>query len=221
MKKYIIFSALAMGMTFLCQKSFAYGCFAIRLFSGVENSVGQNNLLQKSEWNTSTNYRFFKTYKLFRGSHEEPERVEKGTVLINSSYSMDFNISYAFSERLHRLVFLPFAYNESSSLYEHGRTERHTSYSGGFADMRIGAVYWLRTGEKAQKENYDFGLGLNLPAEDYAFTSTFYNVQPNGKSEVRPVDQSIQLGDVGVRLIVYAQGIRSKGESTFLSYNGF
>lgn len=72
MKKYIIFSALAMGMTFFCQKSFAYGCFAIRLFSGVGNSVGQNNLLQKSEWNTSANYRFFKTYKLFRGSHEEP-----------------------------------------------------------------------------------------------------------------------------------------------------
>jgi hypothetical protein len=221
MKKYIILSALAMGMIFLCQKSFAQGCVAIRQFSGVGNSVGQGNLLQKGEWNISANYRFFKSYKHFRGSQEEPERVEKGTEVINWSHGMDFNISYAFSERLYGLVSLPFAYNERSSLYEHGRTERHASYSGGFADMRIGAGYWLRTGEKAQKGNYAFGLGLKLPTGNYAATSTFYNVGPNGESEVRPVDQSIQLGDGGVGLIVDAQGIRSLGKSTFLYYSGF
>lgn len=221
MKKIILLSALALGMVLLSQKTNGQGCVAIRQFSGIGNSVGQGNLLQKGEWNISANYRQFKSYRHFRGSHEEPQRVENGTEVINWSYGLDLNISYSFTDRLYGIVSLPFVYNERSSLYEHGRTERHSTYSGGFTDMRIGAGYWLLSGEKAKKGNYAFGLGLKLPTGDYAATSTFYNVGPNGESEVRPVDQSIQLGDGGVGLIVDAQGIRSIGKSTFLYYSGF
>jgi hypothetical protein len=132
MKKHIILSALVMGMTFLCQKSFAQGCVAFRQFSCVGNTVGQSNLLQKSECNISANYHFFKSFKHFCGSHEEPELVEKGIVVINRSYSIDFNIPFAFSERLYESVPLPFAYIERSSCHENGRTERCTflSFSG-------------------------------------------------------------------------------------------
>jgi hypothetical protein len=132
MKKHIILSTLAMGMTFLCQKPFAQGCVAFRQFSCVGNTVGQSNLLQKSECNISANYHFFKSFKHFCGSHEEPELVEKGIVVINRSYSIDFNIPFAFSERLYESVSFPFAYIERSSFHENGITERCTflSFSG-------------------------------------------------------------------------------------------
>lgn len=50
MKKYKILSALTLGKILFCLKSFAQGCVAIRQFSGLENSVGQGNMLQKGEW---------------------------------------------------------------------------------------------------------------------------------------------------------------------------
>ncbi|WP_111670902.1 transporter [Algoriphagus litoralis] len=221
MKKFISLLTLLLVTASLDNDSLAQGCVAIRQFSGIGNSVGQGNLLQKGEWNISANYRQFKSFRHFRGSHEEPERLENETEVINWSYGLDLNISYSFSDRLYGLISLPFAYNERSSLYEHGRTERHITYSGGFSDMRIGAGYWLLSGEKAQKGNLAFGLGVKLPTGDYAATSTFYNVGPNGEPEVRPVDQSIQLGDGGVGLVLDAQGIRSVGKSTFLYYSGF
>ena len=41
------------------------------------------------------------------------------------------------------------------------------------------------------------GLGLKLPTGDYNYKDYNYNVGPNGTKELRPVDQSIQLGDGG------------------------
>ncbi len=197
------------------------GCVAIRQFSGIGNAVGQGNFLTKGDWNFSTNYRYFKSYKHFRGTHEEPARVENGTEVINWSHGVDINISYSFSDRIFGIVSLPFAYNERSSLYEHGRTSRHTTYSGGFADMRIGAGYWLFSSEKAKKGNMALGTGLKLPTGDYSAESTFYNVGPDGSSEVRPVDQSIQLGDGGTGLILDMQGIWNLKGTTFLYHDGF
>lgn len=220
MKNYILTSFLALAMLAFCQKSMAQGCVAIRQFSGVGNAVGQGNILNPGEWNISANYRYFKSYKHFRGSHEEPERVEKGTEVINYQHGLDINISYAFSERLYGIVSLPLQYNERSSLYEHNRTDRHTTYSQGFSDMRIGAGYWLLSGEKAQKGNTAIGLGIKFPTGDYAATSTFYKGEEETPTEMT-VDQSIQLGDGGTGLIVDFQGLWNIKGRLFWYYDGF
>ncbi|AFL83216.1 hypothetical protein Belba_0559 [Belliella baltica DSM 15883] len=199
----------------------AQGCVAIRQFSGIGNAVGQGNILEKGEWNISSNYRYFKSFRHFSGTEEHPNRVADNTEVINWSHGVDLNVSYAISERAYAVVSLPFAYNERSSLYEHGRNSRHKTYSKGLADMRIGAGYWLLPSEKAKKGNTAIGFGIKIPTGDYNAQSTFYNVGPNGTSEVRPVDQSIQLGDGGLGLIVDAQGIWNLRSNFFLYYDGF
>jgi hypothetical protein len=221
MKKLSITILLIFFIYFLPTSSFAQGCVAIRQFSGLGNAVGQGNMLNKGEWNVSANYRYFKSFRHFRGTHEEPNRIEDGTEVINHQHGLDFNISYAFSERIYGLVSLPFQYNERSSLYEHGRTERHTTYSKGFGDMRIGAGYWLLSGEKAKKGNTSIGLGIKFPTGDYAATSTFYNQGENGAEEIKTVDQSIQLGDGGTGLIIDFQGLWNIGGTYFWYYDGF
>jgi len=201
--------------------TYAQGCVAIRQFSGLGNAVGQGNMLNKGEWNISANYRYFKSFRHFRGDHEEPNRIEDGTEVINHQHGLDFNISYAFSERIYGIVSLPFQYNDRSSLYEHGRTERHTTYSKGFGDMRIGAGYWLLSGEKAKKGNTAIGLGIKFPTGDYAATSTFYNQGESGSEQVKTVDQSIQLGDGGTGLIIDFQGLWNIKGTYFWYYDGF
>lgn len=221
MKKILLSGLVAASLMLLPALSHAQGCVAIRQFSGLGNAVGQGNILEKGEWNISANYRYFKSFRHFRGSHEEANRIEDGTQVINHQHGVDINISYAFSERLYGIVSLPFQYNERSSLYEHGRTERHTTYSKGFSDMRIGAGYWLLSGEKAKKGNTAIGFGLKFPTGDYAATSTFYNQGDEGVEQIKTVDQSIQLGDGGTGLIIDFQGLWNITETYFWYYDGF
>ncbi|EOZ92112.1 hypothetical protein A33Q_4205 [Indibacter alkaliphilus LW1] len=201
--------------------SLGQGCVAIRQFSGIGNAVGQGNILEKGEWNISVNYRYFKSFRHFRGTHEEPDRIANNTEVINWTHGMDINISYALSERTFLLASIPFAYNERSSLYEHGRTSRHMTYSGGMTDIILGGGYWIFSGERSPKGNVALGGGIKLPTGNYRSTSTFYNVGSEGQSEVRPVDQSIQLGDGGFGFVLNTQGIWNFGKSTFLYYDGF
>ncbi len=221
MKKIYTVISLALVLLLLPSLAWSQGCVAIRQYSGLGNAVGQGNFQAKGDWNLSLNYRYFKSFRHFRGTHEEPNRVEDGTEVINWSHGVDFNISYAFSNRLYGIISLPFAYNKRSSLYEHGRTERHSTYSKGLADMRIGAGFWLFSDEKPRKGNIAMGLGVKIPSGDYAASDTFFNVGPNGESEIRPVDQSIQLGDGGVGLILDTQGIWELSHGFYSYFSGF
>ncbi|WP_057939082.1 hypothetical protein [Algoriphagus resistens] len=220
MQNYTKILVLAIAMSLAYLNTYAQGCVAIRQFSGLGNAVGQGNILNQGEWNVSANYRYFKSFRHFGGTEEHPNRVEQGTEVINKQHGLDINISYAFSERLYGIVSLPFQYNERSSLYEHNRTDRHTTYSKGFGDMRIGAGYWLLSGEKAKKGNTAIGLGVKFPTGDYAATSTFYRGDEGTPTEMT-VDQSIQLGDGGTGLIVDFQGLWNVGGTFFWYYDGF
>lgn len=220
MKNYSILILILCLLHIIPSDSIAQGCVAIRQFSGLGNAVGQGNMLNQGEWNVSANYRYFKSFRHFRGSHEEPNRIADGTEVINKQHGLDINVSYAFTERLYGIVSLPLQYNERSSLYEHNRTERYTSYSQGLGDMRIGAGYWLFSGEKAKKGNTAIGLGVKFPTGDYAATSTFYKGNEGIPTELT-VDQSIQLGDGGTGLIVDFQGLWNIGSTNFWYYDGF
>jgi hypothetical protein len=199
----------------------AQGCVAIRQFSGVGNSLNQGEILQKGDFNVALNYRYFRSFRHFRGTHEEPDRIANNTEVINWSHSVDINLNYALTDRFYLSGSLPFVYNERSSLYEHGRNSRHVSYSGGIADARLGAGYWLFEGEKAKNGNIAVGASIKLPTGNYRASSTFYNVGPEGRPEVRPVDQSIQPGDGGVGLILDTQGLRFLKNGFIVYYDGF
>ncbi|SIS93496.1 protein involved in meta-pathway of phenol degradation [Belliella pelovolcani] len=220
MKKLLLSIVITISILFSHETN-AQGCVAIRQFSGIGNAVGQGNLLEQGEWNISANYRYFKSFRHFSGTEEHPHRVENNTEVINWSHGLDLNLSYAITDRAYLIASIPYAYNERSSLYEHGRNSRHMTYSKGIADMRVGAGYWLLSGEKAKNGNTAVGLGLKLPTGDYNAQGTFYNVGPGGSPEIRPVDQSIQLGDGGWGFIVDAQGIWNLPKSFFLYYDGF
>lgn len=220
MKKYISFIWIVILFSINHQLK-AQGCVAIRQFSCIGNAVGQGNVLEKGEWNISANYRYFKSFRHFRGTHEEPDRIENNTEVVNWTHNIDLNISYAFSERAFGTISLPYAYNERSSLYEHGRTERHKTYSQGITDIIIGGGYWLLSGEKAANGNFAIGGGVKLPTGRYGTEGVFYNVGTDGAAVLRPVDQSIQLGDGGFGFVLNTQGIRNIGSDFFMYFDGF
>jgi hypothetical protein len=199
----------------------AQGCVAIRHFSSCVGTTLENNLLAPGDVQIGSNYRYFKSFRHFRGTEEEPDRVANGSEVINHSHSWDFFLTYGITDRLYTSITIPTVINTRSSLYEHGREERNTTFSRGIADIRVGVGYWLFDLEKHQNGNLALGIGIKLPTGNFNASDIFYNVGPEGSPQVRPVDQSIQPGDGGFGITVDFQFYQKIAETLFAYGGGF
>jgi len=211
-------------LSFLCLQTYGQGCVAIRSFGGCMGGTGGGAILIPGESMAGANYRYFKSFRHFRGSHEEPDRVENGTEVINHSNFLDLSFNYSFAKRFYATLIVPFVYHDRSSMYEHGGNslgDRHTTSSQGLADLRLSAGYWLLNQEKHAKGNFALALGMKFPTGNYKATDTFYNVGENGEAETRPVDQSIQPGDGGFGITVELQGYQQLGNAFILTGNAY
>lgn len=215
-------------------ESYSQGCVAIRQMScGSAAGLDHNNELftrNQGKFQVSLGYRYFKSFRHFRGSHEEKERVENGTEVINLSHNLDLGLSYLTTNRLTLSVGLPIIYNDRSSLYEHFGNSitanptqaRFHTYSQGIGDMRITGSYWLINPDSMPSGNIAIGLGVKLPTGNPGVVDNFHKLVDGAEviSE-RPVDQSIQLGDGGVGFSLEVQGYKAIANSTTIYYNGF
>jgi len=181
----------------------AQGCVAVRNMSSW--SLGAADSVQMNAWQFSLNYRYFRSYKHFRGSEEEEERVEQGTEVINNDNSVLFGITYSLNRRWSLAAIIPYINVDRSSLYEHygntpGNPRFHTQ-AVGLGDVRISAYYSV-----LQKKKFDLtmGLGLKLPTGNYETKDHFHKLNSEGQDSLvyKVVDQSIQLGDGGFGFIL-------------------
>ena len=219
MKSILKFFVICIVLCSTTISSFAQGCVAIRHFSSCVGSSLDNNLLSKGDVQIGMNYRYFKSFRHFRGTEEEPDRLANNTEVINHAHAWDFFLTYGLSDRWYTSITIPTVINTRSSLYEHGREERYTTFSRGLADIRVGVGYWLLPLESNPNGNIAVGLGLKLPTGNYNASDIFYNVGPEGSPEVRPVDQSIQPGDGGFGFTVDLQ-FYSKLANNLFAYGG-
>lgn len=182
----------------------AQGCVAIRQMGSCSGASG-SMLLGKGQFQVGTNYRYFRSFRHFKGNVEQKERLEKHTEVINLSHAIDLNVTYGLTDRLSVTAILPFAFNDRSSLYEHDKVNRYHTQSSGLADIRVSASYWLLDPHKHHKANLAMGLGVKAPSGNYKVTDGFHSGE-NGAIQIKPVDQSIQLGDGGWAVSLEAQG---------------
>ena len=171
------------------------GCVAVKNMNGPGLNFGDGS---HSGWQFSLNYRYFRSYKHFRGTHEETERVENGTEVINNDNSINLGVNYTFNSRWSATVTIPFMYIDRSSLYEHSGNDggRFHTQSKGLGDIRATAYYNAIQGN--HNGHLILGLGAKLPTGDYNYKDYFH--KPEGLV-LLPVDQSIQPGDGGLGLI--------------------
>ena len=181
---------------------FAQGCVAIRTPGGLLNTDHPMQDTSNSSWELTYSYRYYKSFRHFKGDAEQKQRQVLGNEVINHQNIMDLDLTRNFNQYWSLSVGIPYLINSRSSLYEHGGKERHSSFSHGFGDMHIIANRWLFNSHTATKGNIQVGLGVKLPTGNDDYKSYFYNVTPN----IRPVDQSIQLGDGGFGIIAQVNG---------------
>lgn len=209
MKKYIVITCL---LILIGSETYSQGCVAIRSNGVCTMDHPMGDSVARS-WQLNTGYRYFKSFRHFKGKEEQKERLVAQTEVINWQSTLDISVVRQFNQRWSMSVGLPLIYNDRSSLYEHGRTERHISSAASIGDMRISASRWMLDPNKATKGNFQLGVGVKLPTGAYKATDKFYNVGPEGTAEIRPVDQSIQPGDGGLGLITELNGFFSLSEN--------
>lgn len=214
------------------QNSNAQGCVAVRPMSGCTGASSSSVLIGKGQWQTGLNYRYFKSFRHFRGDSEQHERLEENTEVINHAHSIDLGLAYGLSNRLSVAANLPLIYYDRSSLYEHyGNTEaanpehkRFHTGAKGIGDLRLSGTYWLFDPAKNSNHNLAVGLGIKLPTGDANVQDEFHKRKSTDGTDsviVKAVDQSIQLGDGGVGFSLEMQGFTSIFKDGSLYFNGF
>jgi hypothetical protein len=196
MKKlfFILFIAV-----FIVNYANAQGCVAVRS-TGAFCTKQDAMTADAKGWQLNLGYRYFRSFRHFRGDEPQKERQEEHTEVINWSNNLDVTLIRNFNSRWSLALNVPVISNVRSSLYEHGgnaagQEGRHKTRSFGIGDIRIAGYYWLLDPAKSSKVNIQVGVGLKLATGDYKYMDYF--VKADGSKVLGPVDQSIQLGDGG------------------------
>jgi hypothetical protein len=211
------------------------GCVAVRGFGGCGVAGGSGLSLAPKQWQVGANYRYFKSFRHFKGDEEQYDRLVKQTQVINHSNTLELSASVGLSIRTQFNMSLPVSYTDRSSYYEHGGQSstfpgaRRTSTAAGIGDARIGISKWMWNPVSHTKSNLMLGLGLKLPTGNWNVKDSFYNVMVTDpttgvstrQTVYRPVDQSIQLGDGGLGLSLEMQGFWEMAEGLYAYGNAF
>jgi hypothetical protein len=167
--------------------------------------AGDRPRSEVEKWQVTVGYRWQPSFRHFRGSHEEPHRVEQGTQVENRLHLIDVGVSYQISPRWSINASIPYM---SVDRISHGPgTETNAD---GIGDMTVGAKMWLFRPPTESGGNIQVGLSMKLPTGDS-------NVLDRVGDSTIVVDQSIQPGDSGTGVSVDYTVFKSLGRFTMFS----
>lgn len=195
----------------------AQGCVIARGGGGAMILEGVG-FLERGELQVSVAYRYLHSDRHFVGDEEQTHRQKEDTQVENHSHFIDLTATYAVNQRLWLNLTFPFVSHERSSLYEHDRMNRYSTYSGGLGDIRLTSTFWVFNPGDHPRGNFSLGAGFKAPTGDYKAKDVFH--RPGGP-ESRYVDSSIQPGDGGWGAVLEAQGFFSFTGLLSAYANGF
>lgn len=214
------------------QTALGQGCVAVRPMScAASEYINTDGITQAGQWQLSTSYRYFKSFRHFRGSVEEKNRVTEGTQVENFAHAADFGLNYGVSSRLGLTLNAPVLHNVRSSLYEHYGNSRSANptqarfetHSVGLGDIRLTANYWMFNPGTSLKGNISIGMGVKMPTGNSNVKDEFHKLTKDGRDSLntKAVDQSIQIGDGGWGLNLEMQGFRRLFKRGAVYFNAF
>lgn len=204
----------------------AQGCVAAR-GAGLTSAPHDLEDVPTSSYETNVTYRWFKSDRHFTGTHENAERQEEGSQVINRSNFFDFSLAYHVNPRVSVTLTVPFVSHDRSQVVRKNdpqRTilQRFSTQSSGLADIRATVDSWVFSPSPQAKGNILIGAGVALPTGKKDVRDTFQVYDPaTGKilGVDRTVDQSIQPGTGGYGLIAdfYAYRLLTSSLNVFLN----
>lgn len=171
------------------------------------------------KWEVSLTWRYQKSDKHFRGTHEETNRTAEHSEVINTIHLADLGIRYNFSPRNSVTLSVPYLIAERSHpIRDENRVtvDRSVLNSTGISDITIVGRRLLLDPAVPHRGNVSLGLGIKLPTGQPNVTDTREReVDGERVLAVETVDQSVQPGDGGFGVIVDMSSflqLRSEGD---------
>ena len=169
-----------------------------------------------NRWQVSTSWRYQKSDRHFRGTHEEPNRQAEGSEVINHVNLMEIGIRYNVSDRTSISVGIPFLMAERSSPIrdaDRNVVDRSVTHANGLSDITVTGRRLLWDPALSERRgNASFGLGVKLPTGSPSVQdSRTRMIDGQMVRSVESVDQSIQPGDGGFGVIVDLSGYYQLG----------
>jgi hypothetical protein len=172
----------------------------------------------EQKWQVSIGWRYQRSDRHFRGSHEEANRQAEHSEVINTINLMDIGIRYNFDARNSLSVGIPYLMATRSLPIRDADREvvgRSVIQARDLGDITVVARRLMWDPMKQPRGNLSLGLGVKLPTGANNVHDTRERLGDDGERvlTVETVDQSIQPGDGGFGFVVDLSGYRQLGHS--------
>jgi hypothetical protein len=165
---------------------------------------GYSGPLKARQWQVDVAYRRLSSDQWFVGSDVKEAAAPFGQPLFLNINSLDATVSYGVTDQFSLTLTLPFSRGTHSRFYTDG--SRHQVTASGLGDFSLVGNLWLRNPGKHPDGNVAVGIGLKTPSGDNGVIDDVFLA--NGPPTPVTVDQSIQLGDGGLGIILQAQAFQ-------------
>lgn len=173
----------------------------------------------EQKWQVSFSWRYQKSDRHFRGTHEERNRAAEESEVINTLHLAEIGIRYNFSPQTSVSVGIPYLMAERSHPIRDDNRDvvgRSDLNSQGLSDVTIVGRRLLWDPALPRRGNLSLGFGIKLPTGDPNVVDTRERLVDGERVlSVETVDQSVQPGDGGFGWIVDMSGyyqLRSQGD---------
>jgi hypothetical protein len=193
---------------------------------------------QPDTWSAAFSWRYQVSDRHFTGAHEEPERQEEGSEVINWIHMFELALTRQMNERWSVTVGIPYFLNErSNAIRDPSQPDnqfgndpvatRTITQARGLGDVTFVPRWWMFDPATHANWNVQLGCGVKLPTGDSNVQDTRQNRvdTPGTTTEpfvltnaVQTVDQSIQLGDGGFGIVLDVQGFWRFAEDRAASF---
>jgi hypothetical protein len=178
---------------------------------GVQTYDGPNR------WQVSMSWRYQRSDRHFRGSHEEPNRQAEGSEVINTINLAEIGIRYNPNELWSFSLGVPyFSADRSSPIRDANRVviDRNVTEADGLGDITLTARRLLWKPSEHPNSNISLGFGFKFPTGEYdVYDDRERLVNGERVFTDESVDQSIQPGDGGFGGILDVQAFHRIAQS--------
>jgi hypothetical protein len=194
---------LLLGLLVAPGVALGQGCMPLHFaFPGL---AGQRvNYFQGHDWQIGVAMRRVASNRFFVGNQEVEDSAPGGQPLNLRLNSVDFSLSYAFSQRLSLSLTVPWSYSTAENTFGNGA--RNQAASGGLGDINLFGNWWIATPDRHPNGNLSLGLGVKAPTGNYHVTGPAW--KPSGTRLEVPLSQTNQLGDGGWAILLSANAFR-------------
>lgn len=176
----------------------------------------------EQNWQVSLSWRYQRSDRHFRGTHEETNREAEHSEVINDIHLAELGVRYNFDKRTSIAISVPYLMaTRSHPIRDASRevVDRSVLNSRGLSDVTVVARRMMFEPTAERRGNVTLGFGVKLPTGANNVVDTREREEDGERLfRVETVDQSVQPGDGGFGFLLDFSAFRLLGPGSNMAF---